>query len=247
MDMGKEAIEKIEELVNNGRTVTVDDTTYSPVSLHPVIYTPRAETLEIHSLLGFCVYINNGFDSEKTKTESMVVVNDIESVDLVSKIIGKDRKRENLISATLDDNLDKFPFGEFMSQEEFAIRFRSSFVQKKGDDTEYILRYASKLSGSTTVELEDDGVTQNVGVKAGVSGALVEKKDMKPIVKLSPYRTFREIEQPESEFLFRARIDANNVPKLALFEADGGAWRNTAMTDIAKYISDMCADIKIIA
>jgi hypothetical protein len=247
MDMGKEAIEKIEELVNNGRTVTVADMTYSPVSLNPVIFTPRAETLVIHSLLGFCVYINSGFDSEETKAENMVVVNDVGSVDLVSKLIGKDRKREKIISATLDDRLDVFPFGQFMSQEEFAIRFRSSFVQIKGDDTEYVLRYASKLSGGTTVDLEDDGITQNVGVKAGVSGTLVKKEDMKPIVKLSPFRTFREIEQPESEFLFRARIGGDNVPALALFEADGGGWRNKAMTDIATYISDMCADIQVIA
>jgi hypothetical protein len=247
MDLSEGAINKIESLVKNNLTTQVDGITYSAQNLNPVIYEPEADAIEIHSLRGFCDYINSNFDRANVKESCLVIVDGIKQVRLVSRLSEKKREREVLIGTKIDDALETFPFGDFMSQEEFAIRFRSSFVQKKGDDTEYILRYASKLSGGTTVELEDDGVTQNVGVKAGVSGALVEKKDMKPIVKLSPFRTFREIEQPESEFLFRVRIDSNNVPKLALFEADGGAWRSSAMSEIAEYISSMCSDVKIIA
>ena len=86
-----------------------------------------------------------------------------------------------------------------------------------------------------------------MGVSSGISGQLVAKEKAKPIVKLAPYRTFREIEQPEIEVLLRTRIDSNNVPSVALFEADGGAWRITAMKRIAEYISKVCGDIQILA
>jgi len=247
MDLSEGAINKIESLVKNNLTTEVDGLTYSANSLHPVLFEPTANTIGIHSLRGFCDYINSQFDGDDIRKNHMVIVDDVENVRLVSRLQGKERKRETPVSAKIDSNLKTFPFRDFMPQEEFAIRFRSEFVQKKGDDTEYILQYASKLAGGTTVEVEDDGITQNVGVKKGVSGALVEKKDLKPIVKLSPYRTFREIEQPESEFLFRVRISSENVPGLALFEADGGAWRCRAMKTIAEYIAAMCGDISIIA
>lgn len=55
-------------------------------------------------------------------------------------------------------------------------------------------------------------------------------------VSLRPYRTFHEIEQPESLFVFRMKErDGMNC---AIYEADGGAWRNTAIQSIKKYLDD---------
>jgi hypothetical protein len=80
-----------------------------------------------------------------------------------------------------------------------------------------------------------------------MSGALKDQVALKPIVKLSPYRTFREVEQPESEFLLRVRLDNNDAPAVALFEADGGAWINQAMENVVNYIQSLVADIPVIA
>ena len=175
----------------------------------------------------------------------MVIVDDVNRVRLVSKLIGKDRERETLIEAKLR-GVDTFSFGAFMTQEEFAIQFRSLFVPNADNDTDYVLSFVSKLSGGTAITTEDDGVTQQVGVSRGVSGKLTAKENAKPIVKLAPYRTFREIEQPESEFLLRTRL-SDNTPTVALFEADGGAWRITAMKRIAEYIGSVCGDVQILA
>lgn len=57
------------------------------------------------------------------------------------------------------------------------------------------------------------------------------------------YRTFMEIEQPESEFVFRAR-KADSLPHFALFEADGGAWRIEAMKRIKAYLEENLKDIE---
>ena len=243
--MDKATIDKIEELAMQNRTVEVDGQVFSEHSLQPVFFTPRAESITVHSLLGFCTYINDGFDG-LAKDDVMVVVYDTDYVALVSKLFGKDKQRESVVDTTLCD-VEKFPFGKFMTQEEFAIKFRSLFVPSEKNDTNYVLSFVSKLHGGTAITTEDDGITQQVGVSRGVSGKMTEKATLKPIVKLAPYRTFREIEQPESEFLLRTRLDDEDTPRVALFEADGGAWRITAMNRIAEYIANACPDVKIIA
>ena len=48
-------------------------------------------------------------------------------------------------------------------------------------------------------------------------------------MKLRPYRTFKEIDQPESQFLLRLNENGN----IGLFEADGGMWKLEAKKSIA--------------
>ena len=245
--MKKEAIEKIEQLVNDRMTVEVNGLQYTAASLHPVLFEPLPETLEVHNLRGFCGFINNDIDKIIKDNPHLIVVNSPTSVDLISELYGKKQKRVTLVSAKTSEGLDEFPFGKFLSQEEFAIRFRSLFVRKDKDDFDYVLAYTSKLTGGTELQIEDDGITQRAQVKRGVTGALKDSASLKPIVKLSPYRTFREVEQPESEFLFRIKLGQDEVPMVALFEADGGAWINKATMNVVDYIQSMVGDIPVIA
>jgi hypothetical protein len=247
MDFGKELIEKIEKLVEDRYIVEVGDRTYSAANLHPVVYIPRPQTLTVHNIRGFCGFINNDIDGIIKAQKMLIVVDSPEQVRLISENYGDDLKRNVPVEAKIAERLEIFPFGKFMSQEAFAIAFRSLFVQKEGDDFEYVLSYASRLTGGTQIEGSDDGITQEVQLKRGVSGALKEKAALKPIVKLSPYRTFREVEQPQSEFLFRVRLNDNDVPTVALFEADGGNWVNQATENIVQYIQSIVADIPVIA
>ena len=245
--MKVDAIEKIEKLVKDSLVVSVAGQEYTASGLKPVLYVPRPPTVKVHNLRGFCGFVNNDIDKLIKGQPHLIVVNSPKSVELISSVNGDDKKRTVFVEAELDPELQKFPFGQFMPQEEFAIRFRSLFVQKKGDDSEYVLAYASKLVGGAEIIIEDDGVTQKVQTKKGVSGALKESVALKPIVRLSPYRTFREVEQPESEFVFRARMNEGEAPKVALFEADGGAWINQATENIVEYIKAINGDIPVIA
>jgi hypothetical protein len=68
---------------------------------------------------------------------------------------------------------------------------------------------------------------------------LANVKVPNPVV-LAPFRTFPEIKQPESKFIFRMQ----SGPRAALYEADGGAWRNEAMSGIKEYLQDMLADVE---
>jgi len=173
-------------------------------------------------LRGFCGFINNDIDKLIEGKPFLIVVNDHKSVDLISEI-DAEKKRTILVSARINEKLREFPFGSFLTQEEFAIAFRSLFKQKKGDDFDYVLSYASKLVGGTQIEGDDDGITQKVGIRRGLSGTLKDKVDLKPIVKL------------------------NDVPTVALFEADGGAWANQATENIVTYIQSLVTDIPVIA
>lgn len=51
-----------------------------------------------------------------------------------------------------------------------------------------------------------------------------------------PYRTFLEVDQPVSEFIFRMKQDKYDGVLCALFEADGGAWKMEATERIKKYL-----------
>lgn len=46
--------------------------------------------------------------------------------------------------------------------------------------------------------------------------------------------------QPESKFVFRMQ----DGPRAALFEADGGAWKNDAMLSIKKFLEEQLKDIE---
>ena len=58
-------------------------------------------------------------------------------------------------------------------------------------------------------------------------------------VELKPYRTFFEIEQPSSSFVFRMKSGGKgheDGPMCSLHEADGGAWRLDAIEEVKHFL-----------
>lgn len=74
--------------------------------------------------------------------------------------------------------------------------------------------------------------------KATVSRGIASKEQciVPNPVYLQPFRTFVEVDQPESAFVFRMRDDGRDGVQCAIFEADGGAWKNEAMENIKVYL-----------
>lgn len=62
-------------------------------------------------------------------------------------------------------------------------------------------------------------------------------------VHLKPYRTFDEIDQPESDFIFRIKSDKFDGITCALFSADGGAWITEAKQRIKEYLRNELSDL----
>lgn len=123
----------------------------------------------------------------------------------------------------------------FRDPETAIVQLRSKFIPNEG--TNYLLDLLSRISKENGVTTSDNGVSQTVEARQGIS--LKVKEAIKPRVKLIPYRTFLEIEQPESEFLFRID-DGGNV---GFFEADGGMWKQTAKKRIAEYFERELSDL----
>ena len=57
-------------------------------------------------------------------------------------------------------------------------------------------------------------------------------------VQLRPYRTFQEVEQPESEFVFRVYDDRS----ISLTAADGGMWKLAARDAVMRYLETALRD-----
>ena len=106
---------------------------------------------------------------------------------------------------------------DWYDYERAVIALRSRFVPNDG--TEYLLDLLSRMSNEAKVSTTDNGMTQSTTVHQGI--ALVGKETVKPIVALRPYRTFQEVEQPESQFLVRIR-EGRQGNEIGILEADGG-------------------------
>lgn len=100
-----------------------------------------------------------------------------------------------------------------------------------------LLKFAGTVEAGTLVRYSDDGVSQKATIKNGIAS---KGDEIVPgVFTLTPYRTFLDVEQPASDFIFRMR--ENGDVKFAIFEADGGAWRNEARARIHTYLDD-CID-----
>ena len=105
-------------------------------------------------------------------------------------------------------------------------------MDDQATDKALLLKFAGTVEHGSIAEYGDDGVTQKATVRQGIASktdAVVPNP-----VKLKPYRTFTEVAQPVSDFIFRMREDRGIT--CALFEADGGAWKNAAMKSIKEYL-----------
>ena len=121
-----------------------------------------------------------------------------------------------------------------MPFEEAMIALRTRFQDTP--DTLYALKLLSEISKEAKITYNDNGAATTGVTKRGSD--LQANEQIRPIVKLKPYRTFQEVEQPESEFLIR--ISERGI---TFVEADGGMWRLAARKTIKSYFETARADM----
>ena len=219
--------EALEYLVNLGEKkepiIELDQGTFSRVSLSRVTE-PVASKLTVSTLTGLVDYIKTNVDQLKGKL--LIQVKSPNEVALYSPL-NADREREKYVSAEaiLPNNVT---YERFLETERFNIMLQSAFVDN--EDKAKLLKYTALITDDTVKNFGDDGISQKVTVKTGV--ASVSDAVVPNPVTLAPFRTFPEVEQPESKFIFRMK----EGPSAALFEADGGAWRNKAILNIKAYL-----------
>ncbi len=225
--------EAMQYLIEQAREVLVEqeDRPYSTVQLHPVL-DPMPDPLGVHTLTGISDYLAENTDGLE-KSNLLVHVQDARKVFLYQRLSGPFEQRPCFLCAHYTE--DQFTFGRFMDIEQFVIELQAKFVQD--DMTALILQVVGNITDGVVNTFADDGVTQQVTSKSGVGR--VVNADIPNPVNLQPYRTFSEIEQPPGRFILRMQTgNGQERPKVALFEADGGAWKLEAIKRIQKWLRD---------
>lgn len=203
----------------------------------PVEY--RDDPFHLTTLSGFVDFVNTG---DLLSPEAACIHVDSEAkVTTVSKVGGELKQRT--VFAIAEPILPKFSFGVFLSHTEFMIALQSKFMDF--GDRATVLRVLGTVREEAAKTSMDDGVTQKVTASAGV--VLQSEVNVPNPVILKPYRTFLEVDQPPSQFVLRVQSGkAGEMPSAALFEADGGRWRNEAMASIAEYLAGKITKLPVI-
>lgn len=158
----------------------------------------------------------------------------------------RSRDRELFITAEAQDMAADF-LGRFHSSEDFNIGLQVRFVD--ADQRKELLELVSSVKTEQSAEAQDNGVSQTLEARKGI----VTKTHVRlpNPVTLTPFRTFRDIMQPASPFVLRANADQGDLPSLALFEADGGTWKLTAISRIKDWLAielkDLSPSVAILA
>lgn len=237
--MLKECIEKILSLAPPMK-IEVNKRTYYDKGL-VAVKEPLDDAESVSTLTGFTELLDSTLN-RYVADECYVNVESHKRVILSELACDIWGARQQHLVAELPDGLQSFQFNQFLPRESFVIALMSLFAETP--DREAILRQVSSIAGTDVSLNEDDGISQTVTVKSGV--ALKNTEIVKRIVSLAPYRTFREVEQPTSSFIFRVRKGSDG-PTLGLFEADGGKWRLDAVQNIKAWIIARAPRIKIVA
>jgi hypothetical protein len=199
---------------------------------------PMPNSLETNTLKSIADYIRDNVDFND-KPEFIINVRSHSNVELLLPL-NDDCNRVMLINckAPQRDNLN---FGRFMDVTQFNIMLQSSFVDIPGDinHKEVLLAIVGNIGDGVVKNFGDDGVSQKTTIKTGVEN-LSECKVPNPVI-LAPYRTFSEVDQPDSKFIFRLESGRGDSPTAALFEADGGAWKIEAKDNIIDYFKEAFA------
>lgn len=220
--MLKEAIEKIEKM-SAPTFHEVDGSVFANQEMvHIMDKKPVPKCIELTGLDSVCKMVRN--EAEHVGLKIFIQVKDYRSVSVFTEL-DADEDRLYLYKCAADTPV--VTTDRFMGYEKAIIELRSLYIPNDG--TAYLLNLLSSISNESKVTSSDNGVTQQVEARSGI--ALNSMVKIEPRVSLQPFRTFVEVDQPESEFLLRI----NDRGEIGFFPADGGVWKLEATRNVAAY------------
>lgn len=190
---------------------------------------PEPKAINISTLQGVADFVNS---HDKAKG-FVIVVDNPTSVRVTIPHTGP--MAQTLTYVAAGPLLPDVRYSQYLSIEDFQIMVQSRFIQTVERDA--MLKVAGNLKSGIQGDVQDDGVSQTVATSASITRA--ERTPIKNPILLAPFRTFPEIQQPVSPFILRMQQtkqgDVQTV-SIALFEADGGAWRVEAISAIGAWL-----------
>ena len=217
--------EKTEVLQINGKT-------YADKNLTRYDKVPKADRIKAATLTSLVDYIHQ---CNKEFPGSMIIHIVNPTRVLLMSTLDKEREREVLFETNAE--ISEFRFDQWYDQEHMMIDLQANF--QKNEELELILKAVGNIEKRNGQEYSDDGVSQVATMKTGIA----TKADVivpNP-VELIPFRTFQEVEQPASKFVFR--IGDKEVPAFKIVEAEGGIWKNEAISNIKSFLLERLSDM----
>ena len=236
MEQLREAMEHFEELVKRAdapQVLEICGKTYVNRDLRRYDEAPKARPVQARTLTALMDYMEHC--SQEFPGRMIIHIVDPTHVRLLSEL-DAERERETLFETAAETSA--FRFGEWYDQENFMIALQANF--QANDDLAAVLKLAGNIVSKNNQTYSDDGTTQVATMTVGVASkadAIVPNP-----VTLIPFRTFQEVEQPESAFVFRIG-ERGGAPAFKLIEAEGGLWKMTAVNAIKDYIYDILGSL----
>ena len=237
--MLKAAIEKIAEMAAKPEVVTRDGHDYiiapegAYAELKPDIEEP--ETLYLNSLNAVVQMVKR--EALKAYYDEQfplfITVPTHETVEVFTTPFAEERYYRPILYKARATDTPGWEAEKGLAFDQAAVALQTRF--QSGGDLEYTLALLSQITTGAKVTYADNGIATSIVTQKGVS--LQQNTTIKPVVKLRPYRTFQEVEQPEGLFLIRI-----NERGITFTEADGGMWKLTARKIVADYLGEALAE-----
>ena len=216
----KEAIAFITDLAvkaEKPETIEINGRTYCTKSLKRYDEADKAEPIRATTLTSLVDYIKES--REELRDRMIIQVVSATKVLLYSGLL-PERDRETLFE--VNARLPHFEYDREYDQESFLVSMQACFAPS--DEREDVTKVASNIVSTQEATKKENAIIPNP-------------------VRLIPYRTFLEVEQPESEFVFRITEGRGGVPFFKLVAADGGRWEAVAVDNVKSYLVEALADI----
>ena len=233
--MLKEFIEHIQQTAQQiihkeGETTFVVTTQGILEELYPVI--PHPDTLSLNSLDALVKLVQS--EAAKMDTPLYITIPNHLTVCCFGQPDANARCFRQVYYEAKATDVPGWGESVQMGFEEMQIALRTRFQETP--DAIYAMKLLSDISTGSKVTFNNNGIATSVTAQKGV--ALQTNEAIRPIVTLRPYRTFQEVEQPESIFLIRV-----NERGISFTEADGGMWKLKARQTVKAFLEEQLADM----
>lgn len=231
--MLKEAIEKIVSLASpeirtmDGRTFSIGSDGYQEIRATP----DRPEMLTLNSLDSLVKMVKT--EGLQDEAPLYITIPNPTTALCFAKFNRDDRCFRQLYYQANGTDIPGWGERVEIPFEEAMIALRTRFQET--NDTTYALKLLSEITTGAKMTFNDNGIATTVMTKKGID--LQTNQPIRPIISLRPYRTFQEIEQPESQFLIRV-----SERGIAFIEADGGMWKLHARQAIKEFLEKEFAE-----
>lgn len=225
-------IEQIQKAVEP-ITVNLNGENYFSRNVYLPPEAPTVKTRNVLSLQGLIEYCKLDPDAA-IENGAFLLVSSPTNVRLVSPFFGRHEQHHVFVEADCHSLLPiRKDYISYLEVEDFILRIQNFFVQS--EVTEDLLQILSRIEIKDESAIEDDGLSQSVTTRSGIS--TLTQKELPRWIPLRPYRTFPEIEQPSSDYVFRMKQSGKEA-YAKLSESESPQWKVEAMNSIRQYLTE---------